>query len=47
MIPIMVSERGMPTAQPIMRPRFELDPPLESPSPLKLAVAAGVTRMVF
>jgi hypothetical protein len=54
MMPIMASARGMPTAQPIMRPRFELDPPFESPFPLspplallEPAVGVGVTRMVF
>lgn len=40
----------MPTAQPMIRPRFELDPLSESPLALSLlepAVAVGVTRMVF
>jgi hypothetical protein len=54
MIPIRASARGMPTAQPMIRPRFELGLPSESPFPpppalplLEPAVAAGVTRTVF
>jgi hypothetical protein len=40
----------MPTAQPMIRPRFELDPLSEPPLALSLlepAVGVGVTRMVF
>ena len=50
MIPIRASARGIPTAQPMIRPRFELDPLSESPLALSLlepAVAVGVTRTVF
>lgn len=54
MIPIKASARGIPTAQPMIGPRFE--PGLLSESPflpppalplLEPAVAAGVTRTVF
>jgi len=51
-MPTRARARGMPTAQPMMRPRLDFEPPLEEEEEslleeLEPAVGVGVTRTVF